>query len=214
MHEEIIKASPLFKDLSEKEYEYALKYFEARVVKFKKGDTLNTITKKLAWFGLVLDGIVQVYMDDVDGREIIMASNAPGSSFGESLCYLGKEPPVYIKAVSDVCVLKMKTSKMQQLSKSDLDLELKNRFISILAERTLQMNNRIQILSKVTVRDKLLTFFAQIENANAKKEFTIPFDRNDMAVYLGVNRSALSRELSIMKSEGLIVYHKNKFRLL
>jgi CRP-like cAMP-binding protein len=89
-----------------------------------------------------------------------------------------------------------------------------SRFMAVLAERTLVMNQRIQILSKPTLRLRLLTFFTQCEEEYGQKTFRIPFDRAALAGYLGVNRAALSRELSSMKKEGLIDFYKNSFRLL
>jgi CRP-like cAMP-binding protein len=83
------------------------------------------------------------------------------------------------------------------------------------------MNDRIQILSKHTLREKLVAFFKlqadrDINNGSESKTKTLnlPLDRNGMAVYLGVDRSSLSRELSKMKSEGLIDFNKNKFKIL
>lgn len=217
MQEKIVKLSPLFSGLSDKDYEYALDFFSAREVKMKKGDVLNRISCEMDYFGLVLEGTVQVYMDDMDGDQIIMASNGPGASFGEALCFLKMESPVYVVAMTDGSFLKMNTKRFDELTDNKLGLELKNRFIAVLAKRTLQMNNRIQILSKISIRDKLLTYFAECENCRQSccgNEIEIPFNRNDMAIYLGVNRSALSRELSAMQEEGLIEFRKNKFRLL
>mgnify|MGYP002736651878 FL=1 len=82
----------------------------------------------------------------------------------------------------------------------------------MLTLKTLSMNDRIQILSKPTIRQKLMTLFSQYA-AREGHMFNLPFDRSDMAVYLGVNRSALSRELSLMKKEGIIDFYKNSFSL-
>ena len=91
-------------------------------------------------------------------------------------------------------------------------LEHADRFLRMLTLKTLSMNDRIQILSKPTIRQKLMTLFSQYA-AREGHMFNLPFDRSDMAVYLGVNRSALSRELSLMKKEGIIDFYKNSFSL-
>jgi CRP-like cAMP-binding protein len=83
----------------------------------------------------------------------------------------------------------------------------------MLAGRTLAMNDRIQILSRPTLRGRLVTFFSQYVR-RAGKCFAIPFDRADMAAYLGTDRSALSRELSRMQREGLLRFRKNRFEIL
>ena len=146
---------------------------------------------------------------------MIMANVNPGETFGEALCHLGQETGIYIRSVTDATVLWMNTDKIKSdlSEKTKADVILVNRFITMLARRALMMNDRIQILSKLTIREKLITFFSQYNKRLGAEVFELPFNRNDMAIYLGVNRSALSRELSKMKSDGIVSFHKNKFRI-
>ena len=164
-------------------------------------------------FGLVLEGTIQVYMDDIDGNHMIMATVTAGSTFGESLCFLRRESPVYIRSVTDSKVLWLSTDRIKNPggSPDSRDISLSTRFTAMLANRALNMNDRIQILSKLSIRDKLVTFFSQYSSQCASDSFTVPFDREDMAAYLGVNRSALSRELGRMRDEGIIDFQKNRF---
>ena len=90
--------------------------------------------------------------------------------------------------------------------------ELRRRFTAMLAQRTLAMNDRIQILSRHGLRARLITFFSQYARRWGR-QFTVPFDRASLAAYLGVDRSALSRELSRMQADGLLRLHKNQFTL-
>ena len=85
--------------------------------------------------------------------------------------------------------------------------------MALLAQRTLTMNDRIQILTQPSIRAKLNLYFTQCANRFNSRTFTIAFNRNQLADYLAVNRSALSRELSRMKEEGLIDYHLNSFSI-
>ena len=94
------------------------------------------------------------------------------------------------------------------------DVLLSGRFTKMLAARTLTMNRRIQILSKLTIREKILTFLSQECAVAGKNTVKITLNREDMAAYLGTNCSALSRELSKMKKEGILDYRKNIFRIL
>ena len=82
------------------------------------------------------------------------------------------------------------------------------RFLSMLTAKTLSMNERIRVLSKLTLRDKLMTLFTLYSHSQGSA-IDLPFDRESLAAYLGVNRSALSREMSRMRAEGLIEYRKN-----
>lgn len=213
MNKKILEKCTLFSGLEGDAFTYALHFFDVQKESFKKGDFLNRISSPLTHFGLVLSGIVQVYAVDIDGNAMIMANVNPGETFGESLCYLGIEAPIYIVAFSDSEIFWLKTDRVKAPSQNPQDLFLASRFTAMLAARTLQMNDRIQILSKITLREKLITFFSQYAARYNSNTFTIPFDRNNMAVYLGTNRSALSRELSRMKKEQILDYSKNKFIL-
>ena len=214
MNDDIIRKHLLFSDLSDEDYGRALIFFHAYAKSHMKGEYLNRIGATLDAFGLVLSGNVQVYMVDIDGNEMIMANVSQGESFGESLCFLQRETPVYIRAVSDCEILWLDPDRIKSAANnSPFDIELASRFTALLAQRTLSMNNRIQILSKLTLRRKLITFFSEYAVSGAA-EFTVPMNRHEMAAYLGAERSALSRELSKMRSEGIIDFNRNRFRIL
>lgn len=212
---DIIRSCILFSGLNSEDYDYALRFFSCRRKFFEKGQILKEPGSALSCFGLVLSGNIQVGLDDIDGRQMILATVSPGDTFGESLCFLGRETGVYIQAASDSSVLTMSTDRMRFGSKSPdpRDAMLTNRFTAMLASRTLAMNDRLQILSRLTIREKLITFFSQWAVKSASHSFTIPFDRATMASYLGTDRSALSRELSKMRREGLIAFEKNMFTI-
>lgn len=210
---ELLQKNILFADLSDSELEQSLELMDALKREYKKGDFLRSAGEPSCRFGLVLYGSVQACCDDIDGNTMIMANVVPGETFGESLCYLGiAESPVYIRAFSDTSVLWLSTSKLGDCS-CPLSVKMLSRLSEMLARRALAMNDRIQILSKPTLRDKLTAFFTQWERNCGSSTFSIPFDRESMAVYLGVNRASLSRELSAMQKEGRIEFYKNSFRL-
>jgi len=211
----ICGASPLFSDLSGEALSRALRFFAAAEKRYAQGSLLQQAGAPMPCFGLVLAGVVQVHMDDINGGTMILASVGPGETFGESLCFLRiPEVPVRICAAEDACVLWLRPDAVRAGARDDWSRELVNRFISMLAERTLSMNNRIQILSKKSLREKLIAFFTEYSHKFGSAVFSVPFDRSSMAAYLGTERSALSRELSRMKAEGLIDYYRNSFRLL
>ena len=212
-HPQIIK-SPLFAGLSDGELEAALDFLTAHEMKYKRGEHINNVGDRLGFFGLVLEGAVQVYTVDIDGNQMIMANVAPGDTFGESLNFLGREADIYICASEDTKILMMSSEKIASGNNtSPLRLSLSRRFISILANRTLSQNARIQIMSKLTIRARLTAFFTECVQKNRSYEFDLPFDRENMAIYLGCDRAALSRELSKMKREGLIDFQKRHFIL-
>lgn len=192
----------------------ALALLEAVPVRYAKGEVLLERGAPVLHFGLVLSGRVEGYRDDIDGNQVMLTHVSPGETFGESLCFLRREKsPLYIQAAEDTAVLWLKTDALMAPSPSPLALLLFRRFTGMLAERALAMNGRIQILSRKTLREKLLFFLAGCRREAGEGTFSIPFDREKLAIYLGVNRSALSRELSKLQKEGVLTYYKNTFRL-
>ena len=203
----------LFEGLNEKQTQDALKLMEARERKHLRGEILKNALEPLPAFGLVLEGGVAVTMEDIDGREMLLSHVGPGQTFGEALCWLSESSPIIIAALTDARVLWLRCDGLKKNDADPLAELLRLRFTSMLARRTLRMNDRIQILSRGSIREKLNAFFTECVRDAGSFTFTVPFDRAGMAAYLGVDRSALSRELSHMRSDGLLTYHKNKFTL-
>ena len=211
---EIIRKSPLFTGFDDELLDEALSLYKAKPESYPRGAALANAGDRLACFGLVLSGGVQVSSEDVDGNTVIMAAVTPGGMFGESLCWLAvPEINLRITAVAETRVLWLSPDFLRGYSKEPCGGEHRRRFINNLAARTLAMNSRVQVLSRRGIRGRLALFFKQY-GTHGGPAFEIPFDRESMASYLGVNRSALSRELAEMKREGLIDYYKNSFRLL
>ncbi len=199
--------------MTENETEKSLSIFSAVEKRFSKGEIIASAGTRIDRFGLILAGTVQVSFSDIDGNSVIMASVTAGDTFGESLCWLKiPEIAVTVTAFTDATVLMLSPEALSS-SSDPLACELRNRFISMLASKALAMNDRIQILSKPTIRQKIVTFLSQYSNRTQSKTFSIPFDRETLALYLGVNRSALSRELSAMQKEGIIEFYKNTFKI-
>ena len=212
---DILRRCPLFAGLSETEIENALHFFDAVCRKYRRGEILLAAGTAFSSFGLVLSGRVQVSTFGMEGEQMLMAVVTPGGTFGESLCFLRvPEPNVWVEAAEDSEVVWLSAARIASPGPDGAAPDAVNRFITILAGRTLAMNDRIQILSRVSLREKLTTFFAEYRNRTGSHSFTVPFDRAGMAKYLGCERSALSRELSRMKADGLIDYERNSFRIL
>lgn len=203
---EILSRCPLFSGMSESETEKELNRYRASFRSYEKGETLLALLQPVERFAVVLSGRVQVMQDDMNGRQLIMITVEPGQTFAESLCFQGaSESPVYAQALTncEVC----------WLDAGELRLGPSARFITMLTCKTLSMNDRIQVLSKITLREKLNTLFSQYA-ARFGNRFELPFDRESLASYIGANRSALSRELSSMRREGIIALDKNEIVLL
>ena len=209
----VLAENRLFKGLTEKQTNRALQILKAEFREYRKGEFLHHAGQPMSRFSLVLYGAVRVCTDDIEGNRMIMADVPPGVTFGESLCFLKiPEPMVYACAAEDTGVLWLSPEACFS-DRADAELELQKRFTALLAERALAMNDRIQILSKLTLRKKLIAFFTNASRKAGSRTFSISMNRDDMADYVGTNRSALSRELAEMKREGILDYYRNSFQL-
>lgn len=214
-YKHILRSSVLFRALDGAELEQALALFGAEPSAYAKGELVHPPYTPMKRFGLVLSGTVQAGMDDREGSRMIMAEVVPGGTFGESLCFLSSEDsPVYVTASEPSELLWLSPEVLFDEPRDALSLRLQKQFTAMLAARTLAMNDRIQVLSKLRLRDKLMTYFTQLSRRTGEMTFQLPLNREDLAAYVGTNRSALSRELARMKREGLIDYYRNTIRLL
>ena len=203
----------LFAGLSPQQLQEALRFFAAQEREYPRGAMLKGADDPLTAFGLVLSGHIAVSMQDIDGRQMLLAHVSPGQTFGEALCYLREDAPIGITVLDDARVLWLRCEGLRGELTAPLQRELQARFTAMLARRTLRMNDRIQILSRASIREKLNALFTECARDAGSAAFTVPFDRAGMAAYLAVDRSALSRELSKMRREGLIDFRKNRFTL-
>ena len=214
-YDKLIKSSVLFSGFNNDAFEQALDILCAKYAVYEKGEYLHSSYTPMPMFGMVLSGVIQTCMDDIEGNRMIMASVVPGVTFGESLCFLEiGNSPVYIYASEPAEVLWFSVRNLFGDLRDTLTLQLQRQFTAMLATRTLTMNQRIQVLSKIKLRDKITSYFSQLSRQAKSLTFQIPMNRNDFATYMGTNRSALSRELAQMKSEGLIDYYRNTIRIL
>ena len=210
-----LRMNPLFEGLDGTGLGRMLESMKAVKQACEKGEMIHATGTPMKRFGIVLSGAVHVCVDDIEGNRMIMAEVAPGASFGESLCFLKtKESPVYIYASEESEVLCLYTEGMFSAPGDSFRTELQRRFTAALATKALTMNNRIQVLSKLSLRGKLTAYFTELAAAQGSNVIRLPMNRDDTAAYIGANRSALSRELARMKAEGLIDYRKNEVRII
>ena len=209
----VLRRCPLFSVLTDEEIAQTLAFYDAIRKKHSKGEFVLKAGEPVMRFGLLVSGAVHIMMDDLDGHHMIMATVLPGQTFAESLCYQGaKESPVYACTDEASEILWLSAGGLKGENGGGHCMQCR-RFIMMLSQKTLSMNDRIQVLSKPTLREKLMTLLTQYSTREGKN-FNLPFDRNTMAAYLGVNRSALSRELGKMREEGRIDFYKNSFSIL
>lgn len=168
-------------------------------------------------FGLLLSGQAQAVKGDAQGRSVILALLKPGDAIGILLAArLGRPSPVTVRVTERAEVLHLPFEGLIagcQRGCPGADRLLRN-YVGIAAEKGLLLHERIDCLLRPTVREKVLAYLHRETERAGRSAVTLPLDRAAMADYLHVERSALSRELSRMRRDGLIDFCKNRFELL
>ena len=206
-NQELLK-HPLFLGIDEKDLSEALALFSASEKSLKKGQQIfraGTVTEVM---GFILEGRIQIESTDYWGNKTIIDNLGSGKVFGETYALTGKTLMVDVLAVETSKILLLNPKKL--FSNNEGRGEIK----AILIKNILKISMNFHTTSK-TIRGRLLAYLSSCApSKNLDAEFDIPFDRQQLADYLQVDRSALSAELSKMKADGLIDYWKNHFKLL
>ena len=214
---EILQRCPLFSGVESAELEAMLGCLNARKVAadkdtyiFREGDSADFV-------GVVLSGAVRVLRTDFYGNQSILGQVEPGGVFGEAFSCAGAEAlPVSVVAAQPTSVLLMDLKRVLTVCPRACSFHSRivTNLVQALAQKNLHLNQRLDIASRRTTRDKLLAYLTDQAKRQNSAQFIIPFDRQTLADYLGVERSAMSAELSKLQKEGILETRKNWFKLL
>lgn len=212
----LIGQSALFYGVQFEDIPQLLKCLSSSTKAYKKGEFIYRIGDKPSCLAMLLDGEVHIQTEDYWGNQTIISEIIPGSTFAEAYAVTPEIPiSVNAVAVTDCTVLFM--SALNILSPCcnicSFHSQLIQNFAKALAGKNLKLTGKLEQLSQRSTRNKLLAYLsAQSQKANSPS-FDIPFNRQQLADYLAVDRSAMSNELSKLRDEGLLEFHKNKFKL-
>lgn len=212
-----LKQLKLFHGLSEEFFEDALKHLKSKVEKYKKGSIIILEGSKIKSIGIVLEGIVEISRVDYTGTRLIVNQLEYPSMFGEALVCADIElSPVTLTAITPVTILLIDFKCIVKSKQVEFNLNnlLVSNMLSILAEKNLFLRQKLELMSKRSIRAKLSEYLLNILESVKQNTIKIPYNRIQLADYLGVNRSALSKELCKMRDEGLIDFKKNHFEVL
>ncbi|WP_077074796.1 Crp/Fnr family transcriptional regulator [Aedoeadaptatus urinae] len=206
----------LFRGISESEIEELLLCLGAHERKFQKVDVIFRAGSPVDEFGLVLSGSVNIVVNLYWGNSIIFGHVGKGEVFSENYAAVpGKELLCDVVACEDTRVLFLKMQSVMTTCRKGCAYH--NRIIQnmlrISAQKNLNMSSRMMHTASKSLRERLLSYFSEQALERGSAHFTIPFNRQQLADYLAVNRSAMSNELSKMQEEGLITFRKNEFIL-
>ena len=211
----ILKNCILFDAIEPHTIDSMLACFSAQKKTYQKGEFIFSIGEPANKIGIVLSGSIRIIQEDYWGNRSILSQASTGDLFGESFA-LAKVSflPVSVIASEATAILLLNPQKiMVPCSSCACHKQLTQNMLALLAQKNISLTQKIEHNSKRTIREKLTSYLSLQSLQTKSSKFDLPFSRQELADYLTVNRSALSKELSKMQQEGILSYHRNHFEL-
>lgn len=211
-----IAKSPLFKGFSEADFSIFLEKGIILEKNLEIGEYLFHYGQIIDEICVVKKGLIQIELNDFWGSRTVFDNVASGEVFAETYAVTKEPLIVEVKAIEKTEILMI---SMEKLSKdlnshiNDLQTKFFTNLMKISFNKNLNLSRKIMHTSFKTVRGRLISFLSYQAGKNCSNEFEIPFDRQTLADYLNVDRSAMSKELGKMVQEGLLETKKNHFLL-
>lgn len=201
----------LFRDMSESEIDEAMMNISAGEFIYNKGAVILQAGDVTQSMGLVLEGSTSVESTDLWGNNTLLGIMKPGEIFAVTYALLGEPLLVDVLANENCRVLFLRVYSLPM--SCSWAAKLSHNLLAITARKNLHLSERTFINANRSIRRRVMNYLNSESLRAHSREFAIPFNRQQMADYLGSDRSALSKELCSMRDEGIIEFHKNKFIL-
>ena len=214
---DILRQCPLFHGIDDRDLPGLLACLDAKLVSFEKKYTIFTEGSRAKYVGIILSGSAQIIQVDYYGNRSILCSIQPSELFGEAFaCAEIEAIPVSVVANEDCQVLLIDCMRiLHTCSKAcSFHQKLIYNLMKDISTKAIMFQQKIEIVSKRSTREKLLAYLNMQMRKNGSRSFEIPFDRQELADYLEVERSGLSAEISKLRKEGILTSNKNSFELL
>lgn len=212
----LLKNTKLFGGITETEIEEMLGCLSAEVLRFQKGDFVFRRGEQITKVAVLLEGCIHIQKEDYWGNLSILSEISEGEIFGEVYACLGNDGILNnAVAVKESVVLFLDISRILTLCPSACRFHgrLVRNLLSVLALKNKLLTQKLEHMSQRTTREKLLSYLSEQSLKEGCASFEIPFNRQQLADFLSVDRSAMSNELCKMRDEGILLFHKHHFVL-
>lgn len=212
----LLKIMPLFQGIGDKELESLITCLSGRERKYDKNEFIFRAGDTPKYLGLVLEGNVRVFREDLLGNRTILGEFGQGDLFGETFALARADAlPVTVTATQTSQVLLIEGWRITGTCPNccGFHTRLIENMMAILARKNMMLSEKMEVISKRTTRDKLLSYLSGQSQRAGSLTFTIPFNRQELADYLCVDRSAMSSELSKLQKESLLSCDRSSFTL-
>ncbi len=204
----------VFDGIEQKEIDNLIKRFDAKKISFNKEATIAININNINLIGIILEGSANVIRYEYSGNRSIVEKLNKNDLFGEVFTS-DRSNDTSVIATSPCEVLFIDYNKLIVDNKfSEYQNKLVDNILKLLALKIVSMNERIEVLTKRSIRDKLLNYFEISLRDKVSKTFTIPFSFTDLADYLSIDRSAMTREIKHLKDEGFISINGKRITLM
>ena len=206
----------LFRGISPEDADTLLSCLEARTKKYGKDEAVIRSGEPVRELGLILSGSVNVVANFYRGSESIFGHFGRGEIFGENYAAVpGRGVIGDVVASEDSEIMFIDVNRLLTTCENGCAFHqrLIRNLLTISAQKNLTLSTRMMHIAPKSIRERLLSYLSEQAMEKGSRRFRIPFDRQQLAGYLGVDRSAMSHELSKMRRDGLITYHKSDFTL-
>lgn len=213
---DMLADTPLFGNIEKMDLEAMLSCLKPYTKSYEKGSYVTHSGENVKSIGVVLQGKVQMVKEDVWGNKTILAIMPERSIFGETfICSRIYNATVSFQAAADSIIMFLSFERVLHSCNRACTFHnaLIDNVVILIAQKNIQLMEKLEITSKKTLREKILSYLSREAQRNSSLYFEVPMGRIELAEYLCADRSALTRELSKMKKEGLIDYDRNIFRL-
>jgi len=211
-----LKSSRLFAGISDGEITAMLECLGAAAQKYEKGRYVFRQGEHLTKVAVLVEGKLHIQREDYWGNLSILNEIRPGGLFGEAYAAPNSGPLLNdVAAIEKSTVFFFAIDKILSVCPSACRFHsqlVKNLFY-LLSSKNRNLVQKLGYLSKRSTREKLLAYLSDEARRQKECSFTIPFNRQELADFLSVDRSAMSNELCKMRDEGLLAFHKNYFTL-
>ena len=211
-----LHAAALFSGISDDELATMLSCLGARINTFPKGSRLLRAGEAVEEVGLVLAGSALIMQEDIWGNRNILSKAGPGQTFATAFaCVPGSLLNASVIAKTPVTAMFLPVKRILNVCSSACSHHSRiiRNLLGELAEKNLHFSEKLTHMGQRTTRAKLMSYFSAEAQKLGAYEFDIPFSRQQLADYLGVERSGLSLELGKMRNEELLDFHKSHFIL-
>lgn len=209
--------NPLFQNILPEDIPVMLKRLHAYTKSYPKEEYIRHAGDPADFIGIVESGSIHVLQDDYYGNRNITASISEGSLFGEAFVCAGiPHLPVDIVAAEDCNIMFLNGKKLLNTCDNGCRFHhtLIRNLLGIVAQNNMYLNQKIKYISRKTTREKLMAYLTDQAKMKGSNDFTISFNRQELADYLGVERSAMSAELGKLTKLGILQTPAQSFHII